>query len=184
MGRILRRFKLDELPQFYNILRGEMSIVGPRPKLPQYAGLIRCPTGRGHHGPCVDNLQTRRGDAARHRSQTRGSLLYAQAIKPLKVQLDLCYMCKATLISDLNVIGCTFLSCIIANYVPYAKVRVSEPARGIPTLISIAAPSQSPAAGRTGLEAPGSIRNEIRPLHKTGTNVLSMTSSGSILLWR
>jgi lipopolysaccharide/colanic/teichoic acid biosynthesis glycosyltransferase len=121
-GRWIRRFKLDELPQFYNVLRGEMSLVGPRPKLPIYEPIVNMPFRPGITGAAT--LAFRHEEdilSGIHASQLEH--FYSTEIKPRKAQIDLQYMSQATIGSDLRMIAATFLAC-------FAPVEVSASLRG------------------------------------------------------
>jgi lipopolysaccharide/colanic/teichoic acid biosynthesis glycosyltransferase len=116
-GRFLRKFKLDELPQFYNVLRGDMSLVGPRPKVPQYAGLLNMPYRPGISGVATIAFR-REGEILRSLDANQIDLFYAQRIRPVKARLDACYMCRATPFSDIGVLGSTVLGCVMPSRVP------------------------------------------------------------------
>ncbi len=58
VGRYLRKLSLDELPQFYNVIRGEMSIIGPRPAIPYELDVYQpWQLGRLHAKPGITGLQ-------------------------------------------------------------------------------------------------------------------------------
>jgi len=112
-GRFMRRLKLDELPQLINVLRGEMSFVGPRPQV-QWAVDLYTPEQRAL-------LAVRPGitDYASLRFRNEGEILkgsadpdkdYLEKIAPLKIELGLHYVQTYSLLSDVKLIVATGLS--------------------------------------------------------------------------
>lgn len=95
VGRFLRRFSLDELPQLINVLKGEMSVVGPRPALPLDREIY-------------DSLQARRlevkpGLTGLAQVQGRAAMPWSERIK-----LDIQYVDKRSFVLDLSIAVRTF----------------------------------------------------------------------------
>jgi lipopolysaccharide/colanic/teichoic acid biosynthesis glycosyltransferase len=131
IGRWLRKLKLDELPQFYNVLRGEMSLVGPRPKLPQYAGIANMPYRPGITGAATLAFRREEEILSRvHPSQL--DAFYDQHIRPLKARIDVRYMCRASLRSDMRLIAATFLACLAPARAPVVLRNVSPRIQAFP----------------------------------------------------
>lgn len=106
LGRFLRKLKLDELPQFYNVLRGDMSLVGPRPKLPQFEPLRNMPYRPGITGAAT-LIFRREEDLLRSVPLDQLDDFYDKRIKILKARVDVCAMCRATPASDLRILAAT-----------------------------------------------------------------------------
>jgi lipopolysaccharide/colanic/teichoic acid biosynthesis glycosyltransferase len=102
IGRFLRRWKVDEVPQLINILRGEMSLVGPRPKLACYeSARLACRPGLTGFATLVF---AREEMALAGVPQGEVDAYYQAVLKPMKLKLDAEYMGQAAFLSDLKII--------------------------------------------------------------------------------
>jgi lipopolysaccharide/colanic/teichoic acid biosynthesis glycosyltransferase len=108
-GRVLRRTKLDELPQLVNVLRGEMSLVGPRPEDPRYVSLYTPEQRRILSArPGMTSLASLKYRDEEELLWNRDvDDLYSRVIMPRKLEIDLAYLDTRTLWSDLKVIAMT-----------------------------------------------------------------------------
>ncbi len=115
LGRVLRRTRLDELPQLWNILRGDMSFVGPRPPLRRYVEAFPRIYGAVLRSrPGVTGLATlhfhRREAALLEGCATAEATeaVYIRRCIPVKARLDLLYQQRRTFCLDLAILVKTF----------------------------------------------------------------------------
>ncbi len=112
LGEKLRKYKLDELPELWNVLRGDMSFVGPRPDVPGYADKLQ--------GKAREILNLRPGitgpASLKYRDEEYMLLNVAdpkkyndEVIYPDKVRLNLYYLHHYSFWKDMEMIACTVL---------------------------------------------------------------------------
>ena len=99
VGYFLRKSKLDELPQLWNVLAGDMSVVGPRPEVPRYVAMYT--TGQREVlrvRPGITGILARADDPER---------AYVHEVMPAKLALDLRYVREQSFALDLRIIATT-----------------------------------------------------------------------------
>lgn len=114
-GKLLRQWKLDELPQFLNVLRGEMSLVGPRP---QVAGDVERYSDQErrllHVRPGITDWASIlfRNEGAILSGHADPDRAYEELIRPRKIELGLAYVMRRNLRIDLQILWITALAVV------------------------------------------------------------------------
>jgi lipopolysaccharide/colanic/teichoic acid biosynthesis glycosyltransferase len=107
IGHFLRRTKLDELPQLINILKGEMSVIGPRPEVPRYVALYT--TEQRKVLSVRPGLSSLASIAYINENEVLGrssdpERTYIEEVMPAKLDLDLKYVREQSVALDIKVI--------------------------------------------------------------------------------
>ena len=115
VGRFIRKFKLDELPQLINVLKGEMSIVGPRPEVQMYVDMFT------EEEKAILTVRPGITDWASIWNPDEGAILagsadpektYMEKIRPEKIRLQLKYVKERSLWNDLKIIAQTIITIV------------------------------------------------------------------------
>ena len=115
IGRLLRRLKFDETPQLINVLRGDMSLVGPRPEDPRYVLGYSGDQRRVlsvRPGLCSPAVIKYRHEEALLEASDDPERTYVEVILPDKLRIDLEYIDNRSLAVDLGILIRAFLSLI------------------------------------------------------------------------
>lgn len=136
VGRVLRKYKVDELPQLFNVLVGDMSFVGPRPEVLKYVEMFR--------EDFAELLQIRPGitDAASLEYADESEVLaasddceatYIRDVLPKKIQLGKEYLRDAGLWRDVSLIVRTVLKIVgLGVHRPHSRRPSTHPDLGAP----------------------------------------------------
>jgi lipopolysaccharide/colanic/teichoic acid biosynthesis glycosyltransferase len=129
VGRVLRRTKIDELPQLWNVLKGEMSFVGPRPQVPRY--IERLTPGQREmlqHRPGITDMASLkfRNEAVLLAGAADVDDFYIRYCLPRKIALNLEYARRASLPYDIWIILQTLCPYWVGVLALYATLLVSS----------------------------------------------------------
>ena len=110
IGGFLRRAKLDELPQFFNVLLGDMSLIGPRPEAPEFVELYT-PQQRqvlAFKPGITGRVQLESGDESQNLpAGAEAGEYYVRHLMAGKLSSDIAYMQNRTALSDLRILFST-----------------------------------------------------------------------------
>ena len=117
VGKFVRSTSIDELPQFWNVLVGDMSLIGPRPLLVQYLPLYNKEQARRH--------EVRPGISGWAQCHGRNSLSWSE-----KFALDVWYVDHCTLMTDIKVVLITIKKVLVRDGISQEGNATMEPFNG------------------------------------------------------